>query len=148
MDFQIVAFADKLKQVYTILTGDRVQDSPDWKNGLAPGLDMTRREALQKIGTECLRDNLHNDVWVRALFADLEPGRNYIISDVRFPNEAKAILDAGGKVVRVVRHGFNNGIPQHESETALDSWYFDTIHNATFSMNFLQEQVWLLAYSN
>lgn len=148
MDWQIVAYADKLKQVYTILTGEEVQDDADWKNGLAPNWGMTRRQMLQRIGTDVMRNEFHQDVWVRALFAGINSDRNYIVTDVRFPNEASAIRAGGGKVIRVVRHGYENGTPDHVSETALDDWYFDTIHNGPYSLNFVREQVELLALHN
>ena len=43
----------------------------------------------------------------------LHPDACHVISDVRFPNEAKAILDAGGVVLRVTRPGteLGNDIP-------------------------------------
>jgi len=75
----------------------------------------------------------------------MEPGRNYVITDVRFKNEVAKIEEMGGKVVRVIRHGYDNGLPPHQSETDLDNMYFDTIHNATHSMNFLREQVFAMA---
>lgn len=59
---------------------------------------------------------------------------NWIITDVRFPNEAKAIKDRGGIVIRVNRYD-ENGMPyktlnNHPSETALDDYEFDiTIDN-------------------
>jgi hypothetical protein len=148
MDWQIVAYADKLKKVYEIITGEQVQDTPEWKAKIVEPWGITRRQMFQRIGTEALRNNLHQDVWVRALFAGLDPERNYIITDVRFPNEASAIRAGGGKVIRVVRHGYDNGTPNHASETALDDWYFDTIHNGPHSLNFVREQVELLALHN
>ena len=44
-----------------------------------------------------------------------------IIADVRFPNEAKAIEDAGGKVVRLTRRVREDN---HSSEVALDDYAF------------------------
>lgn len=148
MNFQRIAFADAVKRVYTLITGDAVQDSQEWKSQFVPEWGMTRREIFQKIGTDAMRDNLHADTWVKALFLAIKPGTNYLVTDVRFPNEADAIEAAGGKVVRVVRHGHDDPAHRHVSETALDGRYFDTIHNATLSMQFLREQVWLMAYAN
>jgi hypothetical protein len=94
---------------------------------------LTVREFLQKLGTDAMRFGLHKDVWVNALFADyrVNPGMislpDWIITDVRFPNEAQRVKDMGGIMVRVERP--DNPFPQstHESETALDSWKFDHI---------------------
>lgn len=46
---------------------------------------------------------------------------NWIITDVRFPNEVKAIKDKGGIIIRVNRYGMPEG-DAHESETALDKY--------------------------
>jgi hypothetical protein len=48
----------------------------------------------------------------------------WIVTDVRFPNEAKAIKDRGGIIIRVDRPGIKP-INPHPSETALDNWEFD-----------------------
>ena len=52
---------------------------------------------------------------------------NWIITDVRFPNEAKAVKDRGGILIRINRPGFEN-TGDHLSEIALDDYKnFDTI---------------------
>lgn len=106
---------------------------------------LTVREILQKVGTDCMRKHLHLNVWVNALLADYKPiGQtvqeygsqvlredvypNWLITDVRFPNEAKAIKDMGGILIRVERPDNPSRIKPwqfrslHESETALDSY--------------------------
>jgi hypothetical protein len=60
---------------------------------------------LQIVGTDCFRAAVGPNVWVDAL---LGPWRAagcpaMIVADVRFPNEARAIRDAGGVVIQVVR---------------------------------------------
>ena len=121
---------------------------------------LTPRELLQIIGTECIRDKVHPNAWVNALFADYKyeihrsevPTRaagfidqhvypNWIITDMRFPNELEAVKSRGGITIRVNRPYTTvvggNGIPAtfnqnqfHPSETALDNAEFDyTIEN-------------------
>lgn len=99
---------------------------------------MTVREFLQKLGTDAVRDKLHTNAWVNALMADYKPGPfypdvaieehaklpNWIITDTRFPNEAQAIKDKGGIVIRVDRPGVKP-INDHPSEVGLDDWDFD-----------------------
>jgi len=109
---------------------------------------MTVRDLLQKLGTECMRTGLHTNTWVNALMADYVPQPNktiedsfeeqlvtgsstihyeypnWIITDTRFPNEAKAIKDKGGIIIRVERPGVEP-INDHPSETGLDHWKFD-----------------------
>lgn len=100
---------------------------------------MSVRDFLQKLGTEGLRTGLHENTWVNALMADYQkesysgyvgdtrrdiPESKWIITDTRFPNEAQAIKDAGGIVIRIDRPGVK-AINAHPSETGLDSWDFD-----------------------
>ena len=109
----------------------------------------TVRQLLQEIGTEAMRDNIHPHIWSNALFAEWKPqtivrdGQEYrglefpkwIITDIRFPNEAKAIKDRGGVLIRVNRtydNLFHNMIgtdattwkapSTHPSETSLDNY--------------------------
>jgi len=97
---------------------------------------MSVREFLQRLGTEAMRDGLHTNVWCNALFADYNPGYtispldvdnqapdNWIITDMRFPNEMEAVVKKGGITIRVVRPGTVVG--EHPSETALDKTTFD-----------------------
>jgi hypothetical protein len=49
---------------------------------------------------------------------------NWIITDVRFENEAKAIKEKKGIILRVERPGVKP-VNSHPSETSLDSWNFD-----------------------
>lgn len=81
------------------------------------------RESLQHLGKEGGRDVIGEDVWVRALLRRYAGGR-WVISDVRFPNEANAIADLGGSILRVHRLGFGP-LNDHASETSLDDYRFD-----------------------
>ena len=102
----------------------------------------TYRQFLQNLGTEAMRDGLHTNVWVNALFADYKAKwvptgdaieedevslekdyPNWIITDMRFPNELEAIFKRGGITIKVVRPGVLVGT--HASEIALDDAEFD-----------------------
>jgi hypothetical protein len=66
--------------------------------------ELTPRLALQLWGTEVCRRAFHDDIWIASLEARLRNSRdNIVISDCRFPNEIKAIKQAGGQVVWVQR---------------------------------------------
>lgn len=171
-NWEIKKFATKLKEIASILTGIPVRKfedqefkkthlGPEWSTCVEamPFADLTKtnmelkmtvRELLQKIGTDCMRGCLHDNVWVNALFADYFPvhhdhvpgGLEYpkwIITDCRFPNEARAIKDRGGIIVRVERETdyFND----HISETALNDWEFDYIINNNGTIEELIEEV-------
>jgi hypothetical protein len=78
---------------------------------------------LQRLGV-AVRQHVGEDAWVDALFRQTKPGRRYVITDCRFPNEAQAVKARGGLVVRVHRPGVG-AVNAHLSETALDHWDFD-----------------------
>jgi len=124
--------------------GNRVVLTMDEEN-LYPHIPLdpiTPRKLLQLMGTDCGRDILHPNIWINALMADYTPQRivasdsiedisknpypNWIITDVRFPNEVKAIEDRGGIILRINRPGLKS-TDNHESETALDNYNFDAI---------------------
>lgn len=101
-NWKIVKFADALKDIVCILTGcTRKQlEDIDFKNSKLPiewtkqdkngnhittgkrsndistGDILTYRELLQYLGTDLLRNQLHNDVWVNALFSKIDKELN------------------------------------------------------------------------
>lgn len=108
-------------------------DAPWVAEGETTEVRMSVREFLQKLGTEGLRDGLHKNVWVNALMADYKAPKmdqrnpsKWIITDTRFPNEAQAIKDKRGIIIRVERPGVDP-TNLHESETALDDYPFDYV---------------------
>ena len=136
-EWEIRKFAGKLKDIASHLTGIDIEDFEDQefkKTLLRSEWGMTVREFLQKLGTDALRTGLHDNVWVNALMADyklIEYGDdeqphlpNWIITDCRFPNEAQAIKDKGGIIIRIDRLGVEP-INNHPSEVGLDHWNFD-----------------------
>jgi len=94
----------------------REQPMPDWDG-------WSVRRLLQFIGTDMFRKLLFEDIWVRSLWkrvsSDLE--NNYVVTDVRFPNELEHLKNGGGDnflSIKVVRDGCDGtvGIQGHESE--------------------------------
>ena len=81
----------------------REQVDPWWANRLNMP-NLTPRLVLQKWGTEVARKSWHDDTWIASLENKLSKAQNdIVITDVRFPNEIRAVRDAGGIVIRVVR---------------------------------------------
>jgi hypothetical protein len=160
--WQVKKFAYAVKQICSILTGIPVEDfekeevknsflGEEWSryHGFVMGENtftkLTVRNLLQKVGTDAMRNIVHEDCWVNALMKDYQsyytekarhdPFGDYhcvckncgvkfgsynkhqtlcencygsavpkwLISDVRFPNEYKAIKDRNGIVIRVNR---------------------------------------------
>ena len=104
--------------------------SLQWTNDLKTSIErfsLTPRLLLQLLGTECGRQIIHPNIWVNSTFIDYKEDCKWIISDVRFPNEAEAIKSKGGILIRINRLGFED-TGNHESEIALDNYYkFDYI---------------------
>jgi hypothetical protein len=136
-EWEIKKFAGKLKTIASIIAGvpeEQFEYQKFKQKQMPKDWGMTYREFLQKLGTEAMRDGLHPNVWVNALFSDYIPysvrgssyeqiETNWVITDVRFPNEVEAIVKRGGITIRVVRpdmHSLQSMIPAHVSETALD----------------------------
>lgn len=82
------------------------------------------RRLLQRLGTEAGRQTLWDSIWVDAAFAKLPPDAKVVVTDCRFKNEADAIRDRGGILVRIHRPEVGP-INDHISEIGLDSYPFD-----------------------
>jgi hypothetical protein len=115
--FRRDSFANTLKDAVSAVFGwdrimleGRTKESREWReqqdDWWTNRLDMviTPRWVLQNWGTEVCRQGFHDDIWIASLENKMrKTGDNIVISDVRFPNEIKAIHNAGGIVVRVKR---------------------------------------------
>lgn len=76
------------------------------------------RHAMQTLGTEWGRNLIHPDLWILIWRARVKECSLVVVDDVRFPNEAEAILSLGGAIWRVSRPGCDgNG---HISESYVD----------------------------
>jgi hypothetical protein len=81
------------------------EDKLDWKNHEGSYLSdrFTPRIAMQFWGTDILRKNFHNDLWILSLQSRLRNKNKVVITDCRFPNEFKTIKDSGGLALRIKR---------------------------------------------
>jgi hypothetical protein len=117
-NFIKLSFADKLKDgVATVfgweramLEGDTVE-SREWRETVdefwtnETGREITPRLVLQEFGTDCMRNGFYDGVWVSLVKQEIinNPDNNYIVPDVRFPNEIQIIKSLNGKVWNVRR---------------------------------------------
>lgn len=137
--FTRVAFADKLREFLYRLDpqigrpGEVARlgviiDKYGWDGYKETPYKDEVRELLQRLGTECGRELLGENVWVdAALSVDAE---KIVVADCRFPNEAEAVRTRGGRVWRVSRKGVGP-INDHPSETSLDNYNFDAVVSNT-----------------
>lgn len=76
---------------------------PYWSHKLGID-DFSPRKALQLVGTEKLREGLHEDIWILSLSRRVvKISDNVVITDCRFPNEIEAIRKLNGSVIRIKR---------------------------------------------
>jgi len=65
--------------------------------------NMTVREFLQKLGTNAAR-SVHENIWINALFSNIDTiNKNYIINDIRFPNELNKMSENTTHIYRLSR---------------------------------------------
>jgi hypothetical protein len=117
------SFADPMRQFVMGLLGMSPAELDLKKEVVIPWLGVTPRHMLQTLGTEWGREMVHSELWVRSVLRNMAPGVDYVISDVRFPNEAEAIHQQGGKVIRLVGRGATGD--GHTSERPLASHLID-----------------------
>ena len=113
--FVRLSFAKRLKDaVGHLFNWDRellegvTKESREWREKVDPfwtsefGFKVTPRLVLQRFGSECMRQGLHDNIWISMVKKYMidNPG-SYVITDVRFRNEQVMIRSMGGYVWQV-----------------------------------------------
>lgn len=138
--FSSLALADPLYAMISIMTGlgpDRLADRKI-KEANIDWLGVSPRKLLQTLGTEWARETIGEDVWINHLFRRIDKagGGDFVVTDVRFQNEAEAIKSRGGYICEIVRPeplaGISGITRSHSSEAGIPDWLVDvTIVNDT-----------------
>lgn len=85
------------------------------------------RRLMQVLGTEVGRNQFDPEIWVkiaeRKITSTMSVGHT-VLTDVRFPNEARLIKRHGGTLVRLTRPGYGP-VNEHVSDRASESWTYD-----------------------
>mgnify|MGYP003340526973 CR=1 FL=1 len=150
--FQRIAFADKIREFlydlnprldHTLKDSLRLRDIVDVNGWEKAKIHKVVREYLQDIGVSA-RNVFGEEFWIKQALASMHTG-NVVITDVRFPNEARVIKKLDGELWRVIRPGILP-INDHISEHALDGWEFDfdiyndsDVNNLTNDIHILME---------
>lgn len=134
-DIRIVAFADQLK--YEVSARDASIDY----DKLYVKKSATVRKQLQEYGTENGRDKYGNDMWIQALQMRMrvdmerhigEQPLIFVVTDVRYENEAK-FIESCGLLIRIhapIRNGARlkdegtEHLATHRSEISLEKYPF------------------------
>lgn len=142
---RIVAFSSALKRGLKAMTGVDVskltraqKEAPHFRLG-----NRSPREAMQLLGTEWGRNLIHDDLWVIALNGDVYSQRERvaIVTDVRFPNEARWVRRMGGQLWWVERDGIPP-VTRHVSEDSLGPMDCDQKILNAGSLADLKKDVW------
>ncbi|SVB86074.1 uncharacterized protein METZ01_LOCUS238928 [marine metagenome] len=162
-----LSFADKLKDgVATVfgwersmLEGDSVE-SREWRETVdefwtnETGREITPRLVLQEFGTDCMRNGFYDGVWVSLVKQEIinNPNNNYIVPDVRFPNEIKIIKSLNGKVWNVRRGELPNwwryAIEDNNSDSTLMKDNHPEIHQSEWRWIDKDEQFDIIIQNN
>ncbi len=135
--FQRIAFADPIKGALLALDplvpGERegefsrlseFSQQRDWSE--VKEYPEVRR-LMQILGTEVGRNLFDPEIWVRLAERKLESTLSVgdvVVTDVRFPNEARLIRGYGGLLVRIERPGFGP-VNEHVSDRASERWAYE-----------------------
>ena len=146
--FTKLALATPVKDIVSIITGwDRellegtTEESRKFREEVKSPYCKTGRELLQYIGTDLFRNQLSEDVWINILISKIQKGVNYVVSDVRFNNEIKKLLELDDikvkpiYIIRELGQSQNQG-QSHSSETSLSFESFPYIYvenNSSYS---------------
>lgn len=134
--FLEVKFAEPLKLMlrtylgYFGLDGDEIDEIMEGSLKEEPCQffgGRSARHAQQTLGTEWGRELICSDLWtsaayyrMRSLYSSQRNVPGFVVTDVRFKNEAEFIRSLNGKLVRVVRPSLLNGVVDlHPSETEI-----------------------------
>ena len=110
----------------------REQADPYWSERL--GKPVTPRWVLQHFGTEVMRGQMYDGIWLDSCMGRYK-GQNTVISDTRFINEIKTIKAHGGIIVCVQRGNLPSKKEMQEKGAHQSEWdwleheYDITIHN-------------------
>ncbi len=148
-----ISFANPLKDICTQLFGwdrSRLQTDADYKESnfayddcqhliyeedsdtpmLDPAcemLGMNRRVAMQRLGTEAMRQGLHSEIWIIAMKLSIMRGdyNHYdygLLTDCRFINELQFVRDLDGTLIRIDRAGEQSTLTEHTEHASELEW--------------------------
>lgn len=148
--FVQISFAGPLYQCISTITGIPVGSLQDRsvKEAVIPWLGKSPRQMLQSLGTEWGRDSVHPEIWIRIAMEraaqHMAVGRGVVITDVRFNNEAEAVVAAGGAVWKVVRPGWRclaGDAAAHQSEAGVSDHFIARAIDNSGSLDALRQQL-------
>lgn len=125
--FWEVVFKQFLRTKTTIKRVQTIVDEIGWDRAKTEYTEI--RELLQKMGTEVGRTLFGENVWSDIIRKKIEEDiyQNFVVTDLRFPNELLMIEELGGNSVKIKRHGVSS-VNGHISDKELENVEY-VIHN-------------------
>jgi len=146
-EFKVIKFADTLKDMlkvaglnYNHLEGELKEKPCELLCGKSP------REAMQTLGTEWGREMIGDNFWVNswskraADYLRISHKNRVVVDDLRFLNEARAVIALGGKIIRINRPSIQN-TDTHISENEMDQIKHSRVINNNRSIHALLKSV-------
>jgi len=120
--FVKMAFASPVKEICRSLfdLSEKQLNDQYEKEKIDPRWGYSPRQLFQKLGTDWCRDQIDHDIWIYHLNKQFRDSDNIVISDVRFENERKWILENGGVIWRVIRDCDNHDTHVSEQLEMID----------------------------
>lgn len=160
--FREYSFAEPIKRIglilgfeYYQLYGTQIQ-----KKEINSFWGISGREFMQKFGTEVCRDVLpeiipnmkfERSMWIKLAKKFVEEnGGDVVISDIRFPDEAKFVKDMGGIIIKIIRNPEQKTQNNHQSENQIINIEQDVIIDNNGTLKELSDNIltWMNYYSN
>lgn len=146
--FQAYAFADPLRDgLMHILNLSPCDFEGDQKEQPLPWLGQSPRQLMQSLGTEWGRNKVHTELWLLLAAQNLDllarthdNARGFVVSDIRFENEAEFIRKRGGLVIHVRRMLLSQVNP-HVSENGVMVQAKDIVISNNGSIDDLQKHL-------
>lgn len=141
--YKRLALADPIKEaLYTLnpvmASNTRLADFVNENGWTKAKQNSEVRQLLQRFGTEVGRNMFGTNFWVEMGFRKMNSIDKYVLTDTRFPNEIAAVLNAGGKPIRIIRPEIKPP-NSHSSETSYtdENWPHEKIYNDSDEETFL-----------
>lgn len=143
--FERYAFATPLKEwgVIAKFEHKEMYGTQDDKLNINKIHGISGREFMQKVGS--FIRTISSTFWIDIAKENIKEMKNVVIEDVRYINEAKAIKDMGGILIKVIRNKNEvnevNEFSNHSSEIEQDNIKPDYIINNDYDINILKKNI-------
>lgn len=121
-NYKEASFAEPIRQFVCDLVGLKRSELEPVKEDVIPWVGKSPRQMMQTLGTAWGRDLVREDFWVQRCLQEIARADNtrFVISDVRFENEATAIRAAGGVILHLSRPNGARTVADHASEAGIE----------------------------